>query len=103
MARKFKLSNDCLVLLNKLQPGLSSLKGMMLYEKYIAIYNGAKLDRNSGAIENAEAKERFQQAMIPLMDSLDHLKYELDGTQEKQLLEEASETVSALKSLIEYM
>ncbi len=71
----------------------------MLYETYVAIYNGAKLDLNSGTIDASEANEKFVKSLGPLEECLEHLKFEMEGTQEKQLYDEAAESFEALKSL----
>ena len=73
--RKLQICQETLVVLNKLQPGLSRSRGILLYELHLPMFMGAKLDIDNKMISGSEAKIRFEEALKYLHEAIGRISH----------------------------
>ena len=98
--RKLQLAQEVLEVLEKTEPGISSSKGVMLYEMHMPIFLKAQLNLNMGLIDGNRAKKEFQKSLDCIQKSMRHLKYNSQGSFGNQLFKGAQDTVRQLNSFI---
>ena len=77
-----------------------SCTGMLMYEIHMPLIMLAKLDMESGKLSKDDAKKEFRRAILNLKMSLEILKYEPDGSFEKNIYHGAKGSVAPLESFI---
>ncbi|XP_049855223.1 SET domain-containing protein SmydA-8 [Schistocerca gregaria] len=89
--RKVELCNELLEVADVLEPGMSRLRGILLYELQAAMVVQAKRDFNADKITKSAAQEIMGEAMTLLQDATKILQSEPDMT---KLLEEKLEALA---------
>ena len=80
--RKKQVCQEALEALEKLQPGLSTTRGLLLYELHLPIFMSAQMDYDNRIIDVVEAKKQFEESLKYLHEAIELLKYEQNGTPE---------------------
>ena len=73
---------------------------MLMYEIHMPIIMLAKLEMGSGNMSKDNAKKEFRRAIVNLKMSLEILKYEPDGSFEKNIYYGAKASVAPLEAFI---
>ena len=76
------------------------LVGILMYEIHMPIIMLAKLAMENGNMSKDDAKKEFRRAILNLKMSLEMLKYEPDGSFEKNIYHGAKGSVAPLESFI---
>ena len=71
-----------------------------MYEIHMPLILLAKLEMESGKLSKDDAKKEFRRGILNLKMSLEILKYEPDGSFEKNIYHEAKDSVAPLESFI---
>ena len=79
---------------------LSFSTGMLMYEIHMPLILLAKMKMENGEISKEEAKKEFHRAILNLKMSLDILKYEPDGSFEKNIYDGAKGSVEPLEAFV---
>ena len=77
-----------------------SCTGMLMYEIHMPLIMLAKLEMENGKLSKDDAKKEFRRAILNLKMSLEILKYEPDGSFEKNIYHGAKGSVAPLESFI---
>lgn len=101
LERKIELCNSLLEVLNVVEPGLSRIRGVTLYELHAPQMVLAKNLYNSNVISKQEFRRKMEEALETLHKSVKILKHELPGTNEKQLADVAKQAYYGLKKKLE--
>ena len=99
--RKLQLTKEVLNVLKKSEPGISSSRGVILYEMHMPIFLKAQLNLNLGLIDVEQAKKEFQKSINCIEESMRHLKFNSQGSFGNQLFVGAHDTLRQLKSYME--
>ena len=73
---------------------------MLMYEIHMPLIMLAKLEMENGNMSKDDAKKEFRRAILNLKLSLEMLKYEPDGSFEKNIYHGAKGSVAPLESFI---
>ena len=73
---------------------------MLMYELHMPLILLAKHEMENGNLSKDDAKKEFRRAILNLKMSLEMLKYEPDGSFEKNIYHGAKESVTPLESFI---
>lgn len=87
--------------INIFEPGLSRARAMLLYELHIPLVLLAKSGFIAKVLSIANLKERIQEAVRILEESVSILKYEDSASQEGMLGRVASRALESLKLSLE--
>lgn len=98
--RKLQLAKQVLSVLELTEPGLSSSKGVILYEMHMPIFLKAQLSFNLGRIDSGQAKHQFERSVKCIQEAINLLKYNSHDSFGHQLYKGAQATEKQLKSLI---
>ena len=74
-----------------------------MYEIHMPLIMLAKLEMENGKLTRDEAKKEFRRAILNLKMSLEILKYEPDGSFEKNIYHGAKGSVEPLESFVSTM
>lgn len=93
MEQKIKILRENLAVIEKIIPGISSVKGLILYDIHIASFIPAqqKIEAIGGEIENVpnDLKVQVDKSVRILQQCLDHLSHDQDGTYENAIFKGA--------------
>ncbi|XP_055920729.1 SET domain-containing protein SmydA-8 isoform X2 [Eupeodes corollae] len=103
LERKEELCRQVLGVLNVFEPGLSRARAMLLYELHVPLVLLAKSGFIAKVLSLSNLKERIQEAVSILEESVSILKYEDPSSQEGLLGRVASKALESLKLSIEAM
>lgn len=103
LKRKLELCEGILPTLKTLQPGISRLTGIALYETYSPIFQLAKRDFDLEQMNVDEFIKKLLKAEILLKESVSMLVYEHISTPEGKLGRKAMTELKELRELIEKM
>lgn len=101
LKRKLELCEGILPTLKTLQPGISRLTGIALYETYSPIFQLAKRDFDLEQINVDEFIKRLLKSEIFLKESISMLMYEHFSTPEGKLGQKAIMELKELRELID--
>lgn len=101
LKRKLELCEGILPTLKTLQPGISRLTGIALYETYSPIFQLAKRDFDLEQINVDEFIKRLLKAEVFLKESISMLMYEHFSTPEGKLGQKAIMELKELRELID--
>lgn len=101
LERKIELCNTLLEVLDIVEPGLSRIRGVTLYELHAPLMVLAKNLYNSNAISKELFRKKMEEALETLHKSVKILRHELPGTNEKQLGDVAKQAYHGLKRKLE--
>lgn len=79
---------------------ITVISGVLLYELHMPLIVKAQTELTSGKIEESKARKQFKKALKHLEASLEHLKYEPQGSFENQLFVAGRESLGQLKNLL---
>ena len=82
------------------QAVFSLYAGMLMYEIHMPLIMLAKLEMESGKLSKVDAKKEFRRAILNLKMSLEMLKYEPEGSFEKNVYHGAEGSLVPLESFI---
>eukprot|EP00095_Tigriopus_kingsejongensis_P004968 maker-scaffold96_size378025-snap-gene-1.18 protein:Tk04968 transcript:maker-scaffold96_size378025-snap-gene-1.18-mRNA-1 annotation:"histone-lysine n-methyltransferase ashr1" len=99
--RKRKLCEESLQVLDVLDPGLSSKRGLIHYELHIAQIMIAQLEYSSGKMDVLLAKEEFESSLKSLEKALELLQFEKAESFEGTLYLGAQGTVEPLRKYVQ--
>ena len=85
LERKLALGNEVLSVLEKTEPGISSSKGVILYELHMPTFLLAQLNLNRGNIDAITAQKELKQSIEYITASIEHLKFNSKGSFGHQL------------------
>uniref|UniRef100_A0A182R8Y9 SET domain-containing protein n=1 Tax=Anopheles funestus TaxID=62324 RepID=A0A182R8Y9_ANOFN len=100
LKRKLELCEEMLQILRVLDPGISRLTGIALYEYHAALVDLSRRNHDTGEIKTPELLERLQLAESALKDAIGMLVFEHPTTPEGHLTKKA---MCELKELREYI
>ena len=83
--RKLQICRQALQVLERLQPGLSRARAVLLYELHLPLFMAAKMDLDGGVFSVSQAKSQFEEALNYLRTAIELLKYEQEGTLESTI------------------
>lgn len=108
LKRKLELCEEILPILQSLQPGISRMTGIALYESHVPLVQLAHRNYESKEIKCEELLKNLIKAEIWLKDSVSMLIYEHPTTPEGKLekrgmseLKELRETIKGVKGLVD--
>lgn len=97
LERKLQLAKEVLEVLNIVEPGISSSKGVLHYEMHMPYFLKSQLNLSLGLITAQEAKKGFEQSVKSLEESLHHLQFNSQGSFGHSLFVGAKDTLKQLK------
>uniref|UniRef100_A0A182ND80 SET domain-containing protein n=1 Tax=Anopheles dirus TaxID=7168 RepID=A0A182ND80_9DIPT len=100
LKRKLELCEEMLQILRTLDPGISRLTGIALYEYHAALVDLSRRNHDTGEIKTLELLERLHAAEGALKEAIGMLVFEHRTTPEGQLTKKA---MCELKELREYI
>ncbi len=100
LERKLKLGEESMKCIEKLQPGLGTIKALQLYENHLPIFMKAQIEMGEEPMATPEQKQELNRAVQILEQSIDLLKYEMEGTFENSLYHGAQGQLAQLKGFI---
>ena len=77
--KKIVFAEQILSVLNKIEPGISSSKGVVYYEMQMPIFLKAQMNLSQKRIDAKQAKKEFKKSIDCLQKSMEHLKYNSKG------------------------
>ena len=77
--KKIVFAEQILSVLNKIEPGISSSKGVVYYEMQMPIFLKAQMNLSQKRIDAKQAKTEFGKSIDCLKKSMEHLKYNSKG------------------------
>ncbi|XP_045131510.1 uncharacterized protein LOC123516301 [Portunus trituberculatus] len=100
LARKEELCQDVLKVADIIQPGISRLRGSVLYELYQALFYKTRALSLVGAATSEQARRLSMEALTALKECARVLSYETEVQPEGQLGLEAKEEIKSLQKWI---
>lgn len=101
--RKVELCKQLLDVLDVIEPGLTRIRGITLYELHAPLINLARNQYSSGVINKDEFRKKMEEASDILRQSVEILKNELPNSNEGQLGLVAQESYDTLKENFELL
>ena len=98
--KKIVFAEQILSVLNKIEPGISSSKGVVYYEMQMPIFLKAQMNLSRKSIDAKQAKTEFKKSIDCLQKSMEHLKYNSKETYGNQLYIGAQDTLKQLKKFV---
>ena len=98
--KKIVFAEQILSVLNKIEPGISSSKGVIYYEMQMPIFLKAQMNLSRKSIDAKQAKTEFGKSIDCLKKSMEHLKYNSKETYGNQLYIGAQDTLKQLKKFV---
>ncbi|KAJ8680669.1 hypothetical protein QAD02_016456 [Eretmocerus hayati] len=102
LEHKAEMCRLLLQVLDKVEPGMTRSRGMVLYELHAPLLFIARTQWNAGVIDNAALKSKMTEAASILIESAKILELEPEGTPEHEISKGAREALEQLnKSMSE--
>lgn len=98
--RKVAICSDLLDFLGKVDPGISSRRGMVMYEIHAPMVMLAQLRLRKGILGKKEAEKEFRKGLIMLKMAKELLKYDQEGSFEKKVYYGAQASIEPLEAFI---
>ncbi|TRY73768.1 hypothetical protein TCAL_00957 [Tigriopus californicus] len=99
--RKRRLCEDILRVLDVIDPGISSRRGVVLYELHMAQIMAAQLQYANDEIDILSAKEEFEESLRSLQQSIEMLQFEKPESFEGIIYQGAKPTLAPLRQHIQ--
>ena len=77
--RKLELCKQLIFVLDKIENGISSSKGVIYYEMHMPIFLKAQLNLNCGLLDANLAGKEFEKSIDCIKKSMEHLQYNSKG------------------------
>ena len=100
LERKLELAEQILTVLDKIEPGISSSKGVIYYEMHMPMFLKAQLGLTNGIIDGNVAKKEFEKSIECIEISMEHLQYNSQGSFGNTLFTGAKDTLKQLKEFV---
>ncbi|XP_055597926.1 SET domain-containing protein SmydA-8-like [Uranotaenia lowii] len=103
LKRKFELCEEMVAILRVLEPGISRLAGIAMYEFHVALVELSRRNYDTTEIRSFELLENLMRAEIELKQAINMLLFEHPTTPEGQLSKRAMRELKELREEISYV